>query len=174
MMDQAPSSPTTATLVVRATAMTSLSDAENDEEAEINVDTDSEDSRGSSASPLPPSVPTSRALTFSISRLLGEPGATRPGSAMAAAAAAAAAAAVRPNAAAAAATLEALYGPLGAGVIRVPAHRPPPPPPPPPHHFPWLDPQLQRNVAAAAFASHVVKERLSGKSLIKNVYSQLF
>jgi len=69
-----------------------------------------------------------------------------------------------------------------AGVIRVPAHRPPPPPPlgapsgaggaavpalaaP----FPWLaaaslDPtSLQRSAAAAAFASQVVKERLTGK-----------
>ncbi|XP_069674235.1 homeobox protein Nkx-6.1 isoform X2 [Periplaneta americana] len=67
-----------------------------------------------------------------------------------------------------------------AGVIRVPAHRPPPPPPlgapagagstavpalaaP----FPWLaaasmDPtSLQRSAAAAAFASQVVKERLT-------------
>jgi hypothetical protein len=69
-----------------------------------------------------------------------------------------------------------------AGVIRVPAHRPAPPPPlggpagggttsvpalaaP----FPWLaaasmDPtSLQRSAAAAAFASHVVKERLTGR-----------
>lgn len=69
-----------------------------------------------------------------------------------------------------------------AGVIRVPAHRPPPPPPlggptgagstavpalaaP----FPWLaaasmDPtSLQRSAAAAAFASQVVKERLTGR-----------
>lgn len=69
-----------------------------------------------------------------------------------------------------------------AGVIRVPAHRPAPPPPlggpagggaaavpalaaP----FPWLaaasmDPtSLQRSAAAAAFASQVVKERLTGR-----------
>ncbi|XP_049859898.1 T-cell leukemia homeobox protein 3-like [Schistocerca gregaria] len=51
-----------------------------------------------------------------------------------------------------------------AGVIRVPAHRPPPPPPPHAHAppFPWLDAAaLQRSAAAAAFASHVVKERLT-------------
>lgn len=71
-----------------------------------------------------------------------------------------------------------------AGVIRVPAHRPGPPPPlggpagggttavpalaaP----FPWLaaasmDPtSLQRSAAAAAFASQVVKERLTGRCL---------
>ncbi|XP_067007016.2 T-cell leukemia homeobox protein 3 [Anabrus simplex] len=80
-------------------------------------------------------------------------------------------------------TATTLCGPGGlvyttaAGVIRVPAHRPPPPPPlgsgiapgggvpalaaP----FPWLasmDPaSLQRSAAAAAFASQVVKERLS-------------
>lgn len=72
-----------------------------------------------------------------------------------------------------------------AGVIRVPAHRPPPPAPlgapagagstavpalaaP----FPWLaaasmDPtSLQRSAAAAAFASQVVKERLTGRHLV--------
>ncbi|PSN53277.1 hypothetical protein C0J52_24665 [Blattella germanica] len=71
-----------------------------------------------------------------------------------------------------------------AGVIRVPAHRPPPPPPlggptgggngtvpalaaP----FPWLaasmDPaSLQRSAAAAAFASQVVKERLTGRKTL--------
>jgi hypothetical protein len=72
-----------------------------------------------------------------------------------------------------------------AGVIRVPAHRPPPPAPlgapagagstavpalaaP----FPWLaaasmDPtSLQRSAAAAAFASQVVKERLTGRHTV--------
>lgn len=66
-----------------------------------------------------------------------------------------------------------------AGVIRVPAHRPPlagalPAPPGAPaiptlgSPFPWLaamDPSFQRSAAAAAFASQVVKERLSGKSI---------
>lgn len=69
-----------------------------------------------------------------------------------------------------------------AGVIRVPAHRPPPPPtlgapsgaggtavPALAAPFPWLaaasiDPtSLQRSAAAAAFASQVVKERLTGR-----------
>lgn len=64
-----------------------------------------------------------------------------------------------------------------AGVIRVPAHRPPltgalsgPPGasaiPALGSPFPWLaamDPSFQRSAAAAAFASQVVKERLSGK-----------
>ncbi|KDR22945.1 hypothetical protein L798_00282 [Zootermopsis nevadensis] len=76
-----------------------------------------------------------------------------------------------------------------AGVIRVPAHRPPPPAPlggpagagspavpalaaP----FPWLaaasmDPtSLQRSAAAAAFASQVVKERLTGRHIVKAVF----
>jgi hypothetical protein len=79
-----------------------------------------------------------------------------------------------------------------AGVIRVPAHRPPPPPPlgapsgaggtavpalaaP----FPWLaaaslDPtSLQRSAAAAAFASQVVKERLTGRHSLQ-IASVLF
>lgn len=65
----------------------------------------------------------------------------------------------------------------GSGVIRVPAHRPPlpgamPTPPSAPNlpalgsPFPWLaamDPSFQRSAAAAAFASQVVKERLTGK-----------
>lgn len=56
-----------------------------------------------------------------------------------------------------------LYAP-GAGVIRVPAHRPPPPPPL--AAFPWLplDPSLVHRSAASAFASQVIKERLSGQS----------
>lgn len=63
------------------------------------------------------------------------------------------------------------------GVIRVPAHRPPlpgslPAPPGAPNipalgsPFPWLaamDPSFQRSAAAAAFASQVVKERLTGE-----------
>lgn len=63
------------------------------------------------------------------------------------------------------------------GVIRVPAHRPPlpgslPSAPGAPNipalgsPFPWLaamDPSFQRSAAAAAFASQVVKERLTGK-----------
>lgn len=70
-----------------------------------------------------------------------------------------------------------LYG--AGGVIRVPAHRPGGPGLPPglppglqggPMHglgapFPWLaamDPAFQRSAAAAAFASQVVKERLTG------------
>ena len=72
-----------------------------------------------------------------------------------------------------------------AGVIRVPAHRPPPPPPlgapsgaagnavpPLAAPFPWLAAasmdatSLQRSAAAAAFASQVVKERLTGNNFI--------
>lgn len=73
-----------------------------------------------------------------------------------------------------------LYG--AGGVIRVPAHRPGGGPGLPPGlppglqggpipglgaPFPWLaamDPAFQRSAAAAAFASQVVKERLTGKS----------
>jgi len=73
-----------------------------------------------------------------------------------------------------------------AGVIRVPAHRPPPPPalgapagaggtavPALAAPFPWLaaasmDPtSLQRSAAAAAFASQVVKERLTGRHSVQ-------
>lgn len=53
------------------------------------------------------------------------------------------------------------------GVLRVPAHRPLGGPGSPGAVFsPWalgLDPVLQRSAAAAAFASQVVKDRLSGK-----------
>lgn len=73
-----------------------------------------------------------------------------------------------------------------AGVIRVPAHRPPlagalsGPPGASPipalgSPFPWLaamDPSFQRSAAAAAFASQVVKERLSGKNLQKYNFPQ--
>lgn len=75
-----------------------------------------------------------------------------------------------------------LYG--AGGVIRVPAHRPGGPGLPPGlppglqggpmpalgAPFPWLaamDPAFQRSAAAAAFASQVVKERLTGMLLLK-------
>jgi len=51
----------------------------------------------------------------------------------------------------------------GGAIIRVPAHRPSAPQPPS-SPYPWLanmDPHLQRS---AAFASHLVKERLTGQS----------
>lgn len=57
------------------------------------------------------------------------------------------------------------------GVLRVPAHRPLGGPGSPSSVFsPWalgLDPVLQRSAAAAAFASQVVKDRLSGKLVKK-------
>lgn len=60
-------------------------------------------------------------------------------------------------------------GYYGQGVLRVPAHRPVGGPGSPGTVFnPWalgLDPVLQRSAAAAAFASQVVKERLSGEWL---------
>lgn len=60
-----------------------------------------------------------------------------------------------------------MYG--GAGVLRVPAHRPLGGPGSPGAVFsPWaigLDPVLQRSAAAAAFASQVVKDRLSGECI---------
>ncbi|XP_063236591.1 T-cell leukemia homeobox protein 3 [Bacillus rossius redtenbacheri] len=143
-----------------------------DEDQEINVDTDSRCSDDDSCCPsdattgLPatPSPPPTAALNFSISRLLGSDSKPRPQQPPP----------ERPPAAAhhdaaVAAHLYSLQRPgaallYGAGVIRVPAHRPPPlgvaPPP-----FPWLaavDPaSLHRSAAAAAFASHVVKERLT-------------
>lgn len=70
-----------------------------------------------------------------------------------------------------------------AGVIRVPAHRPGGLPPPggpgaggfPAGHFPWLPgmdhASLQRSAAAAAFASQVVKERLTGKEYWKLAFN---
>lgn len=56
------------------------------------------------------------------------------------------------------------------GVLRVPAHRPLGGPGSPGAVFsPWalgLDPVLQRSAAAAAFATQVVKDRLSGKNYL--------
>lgn len=164
----------------------SLSGAMTDEEddQEINVDSGHEDGEeecedgegdedscgDSGGESSPPS-----SLPFSISRLLGETSSTRSASL---------------------ATTDAftslyshpammglksvphqslLYAP-GAGVIRVPAHRPPPPGAGPPGlhgppltaPFPWLamDPSvMHRSAAAAAFASQIVKERLSGNDI---------
>lgn len=66
-----------------------------------------------------------------------------------------------------------IYG--GGGVLRVPAHRPLPAPASPGAVFsPWaigLDPVLQRSAAAAAFASQVVKDRLSGKFILVIFFS---
>jgi len=75
------------------------------------------------------------------------------------------------------ARLPGLFYGAGGGVIRVPAHRPGGPGMPPGMPgcpmpgglgtpFPWLaamDPAFQRSAAAAAFASQVVKERLTGE-----------
>ncbi|RZF41654.1 hypothetical protein LSTR_LSTR012911 [Laodelphax striatellus] len=118
---------------------------EEQEEQEITVDSCEEEEEVSESHVPRPS------LAFSISRLLGEqiePG-RRQRDEQDAASAAAAAASLCPQL--------PMFAP--GGVIRVPAQRPPPP------GFPWLamDPAslMHRSAAAAAFASHLVKERLS-------------
>ncbi|XP_046667514.1 T-cell leukemia homeobox protein 3-like [Homalodisca vitripennis] len=141
----------------------SLSGAMTDEEEdqEINVDSgheegEDEDSCGadSSGDCSPPA-----SLPFSISRLLGDSPTSRavvPGTPDIASLYSHPALGLK-------APQGLLYSPA-AGVIRVPAHRPPPPGPPLAAPFPWLaiDPALMhRSAAAAAFASQVVKERLS-------------
>lgn len=146
----------------------SLSGAMSDEEEdqEINVDSGHEDGEEvedddscgvDSSGHCSPGAPA--ALNFSISRLLGD---SHP--------------AIRDSVPGHEsitslyshhAAQGLLYAP-GAGVIRVPAHRPPPPglhAPPVASVFPWLplDPSLMhRSAAATAFASQVIKERLSG------------
>ncbi|KAK5644584.1 hypothetical protein RI129_005884 [Pyrocoelia pectoralis] len=64
-------------------------------------------------------------------------------------------------------------GYYGQGVLRVPAHRPVGGPASPGTVFnPWalsLDPVLQRSAAAAAFASQVVKERLSAFPMVRRI-----
>lgn len=144
-----------------------------DDHEEINVlDTDSRlshsesESRSRCSTPeVPQTSPrTPTTLPFSISSLLGE----RPGESHgdvveyhhSVGSMFAHRALVGPAAA-------ALYPPT-AGVLRVPAHRPLAASASPPGVFaPWplgLDPVLHRSAAAAAFASQVVKDRLSGKS----------
>lgn len=110
--------------------------SEEEQEQEINVDSGNEEGEDDDQSA--PSLP------FSISRLLGE-------------------SPRRQEVVAQGATNLCPQLPMFApgGVIRVPAQRPPPP------GFPWLamDPTslMHRSAAAAAFASHLVKERLSGE-----------
>lgn len=112
----------------------------DDSDQEINVDSgheegEDEDSCGGGGT----LEAAGAALPFSISRLLAEPSTQRHS------------------------PQGLLYSPA-AGVIRVPAHRPAPLAAAP--AFPWLalDPALLHRSAAAAFASQVVKERLSGNS----------
>ncbi|KAG8269270.1 hypothetical protein J6590_004566 [Homalodisca vitripennis] len=147
----------------------SLSGAMTDEEEdqEINVDSgheegEDEDSCGadSSGDCSPPA-----SLPFSISRLLGDSPTSRavvPGTPDIASLYSHPALGLK-------APQGLLYSPA-AGVIRVPAHRPPPPGPPLAAPFPWLaiDPALMhRSAAAAAFASQVVKERLSAQNELR-------
>jgi len=153
---------------------------------EINVDSDSVSgaSDGAGSDSAPPSLLTSShqeqstKLPFSISRLLGADFDSKASSKLA-------------DAAWDAATYEAgLFGaprglPLlqhglhyaapGGAIIRVPAHRPPSSAPQPGANlaaspYPWLaniDPHLQRS---AAFASHLVKERLTGWTFFTFTY----
>lgn len=143
-----------------------MSDRElTEDDHEINVldtdsrlsNSDSEGARSRCSTPGPPATSTS-ALPFSISNLLGKhldeksPGPDHPGLAYPGL--------VQPRGFLSA----GFYGP---GVLRVPAHRPLGGPVSPGAVFsPWhqlgLDPGLQRT-AAAAFASQVIKDRLSGK-----------
>lgn len=168
----------------------SLSGAMTDEEEdqEINVDSGHEDGEDVECEDADEDScggdsPT-QSLPFSISRLLGDTVSARSVTGDNAAAAAVAAAETITSLYSHPSVMHLksvpsqglLYSP-GAGVIRVPAHRPPPPGaagppglhgPPLASPFPWLaaaiDPTLMhRSAAAAAFASQVVKERLSGQ-----------
>lgn len=147
-------------VVMTSSLSGAMTDSEEDQE--INVDSGhedgdevDEDSRSCGGDSAGESAP----LAFSISRLLGESTVTRSDRA-------------------AQETITSLYShPAalavypGAGVIRVPAHRPAPPGlqgPPLGAPFPWLalDPALVHRTAAAAaasFASSLVKDRLSGQ-----------
>ncbi|XP_022185616.1 T-cell leukemia homeobox protein 3-like [Nilaparvata lugens] len=117
---------------------------QEEQEQEITVDSCEEEEEEVSESHV-----ARPSLAFSISRLLGEqiePGRRQRQDEQDAASAAASLCPQLP-----------MFAP--GGVIRVPAQRPPPP------GFPWLamDPAslMHRSAAAAAFASHLVKERLS-------------
>lgn len=146
----------------------SLSGAVSDDE-EINVDSGHEDGEDEvdedscgvdSVGECSPPVSVSVSLPFSISRLLGDTISLSPRDRDGDIAPPDSIASLYSH------HLKApqlLYAP-GAGVIRVPAHRPPPPPPL--GAFPWLplDPSLVHRSAASAFASQVIKERLSGQS----------
>jgi hypothetical protein len=157
-----------------------MSSVSGDEEAEINVDSDSNDgscggaSDGAGSDSAPPSLLSSSKeqtkLPFSISRLLGADFDSKASSKLA-------------DAAWDVAGYEAQlfgqrmppgllqhglhYAAPGGAIIRVPAHRPPSSAAPTSltgSPYPWLaniDPHLQRS---AAFASHLVKERLTGWS----------
>lgn len=114
----------------------------DDSDQEINVDSgheegDDDDSCGGVSGGGMDTA--GAALPFSISRLLAEPTVQRH-------------------------SPQGLLYNSAAGVIRVPAHRPPPLAAAP--AFPWLalDPAILHRSAAAAFASQVVKERLTGQS----------
>lgn len=146
-----------------------MTDSEEDQEINVDsghedgdeVDEDSRSCGGDSAGECSPSA----ALTFSISRLLGE----MPGRSDQATQETITSLYTHPAALGLKAPPGLVYP--GAGVIRVPAHRPAPPGlqgPPLAAPFPWLalDPALVHRTAAAAaasFASSLVKDRLSGQ-----------